>query len=338
MNFSGLYDGHRGDSVETTAREHSSGRAAHHAPGRMGVGIISAGKVGAAVGSALRAAGHQIIGAYARSAGARERLETLLPGVPALDISTIVERSELVILAIPTAAIEPLVAQLAQRGAWQAGQIVVHTAGRVGTAVLAPAARAGALCLAIHPAMSFTGTSLDTARLASCTCAVTAPAALQPIGHALVAEMGGESVVVAEADRPAYHLAIKHGAQHVGTVIQQAMQVLAEIGIEHPGDVLRPLVESSVQRVLNRSQEDVLHAAARSTVAARSTAPQLGSDGDTGVAESGGADASAQDSASVQNSALVEAPDPYLEIAAELEREDPNLAGVARAYRVLHRG
>ena len=33
--------------------------------GRMGVGIISAGKVGAALGSALRAAGHSIIGAYA---------------------------------------------------------------------------------------------------------------------------------------------------------------------------------------------------------------------------------------------------------------------------------
>jgi predicted short-subunit dehydrogenase-like oxidoreductase (DUF2520 family) len=48
------------------------------------------------------------------------------------------------------------------------GQLVVHTAGRYGTAVLAPAMAAGAIGLAIHPAMTFTGMSMDLDRLTDC--------------------------------------------------------------------------------------------------------------------------------------------------------------------------
>ncbi|TJZ64866.1 oxidoreductase, partial [Bacillus amyloliquefaciens] len=36
-------------------------------PGRLGVGVVSAGRVGAVLGSALRAAGHTITGVHAVS-------------------------------------------------------------------------------------------------------------------------------------------------------------------------------------------------------------------------------------------------------------------------------
>ena len=113
--------------------------------------------------------------------------------------------------------------------------------------MLAPAVAQGVLGLAIHPAMTFTGTSLDVARLAGCPFAITAPAALQPIGHALVAEMGGESVVIAGTDRGAYHAALAHGANHAVTLVTQAMRMLAEIGIEDPGAFIRPLVTAAVE-------------------------------------------------------------------------------------------
>jgi len=44
------------------------------------------------------------------------------------------------------------------------GQTVVHTSGKHGTSVLAPAARLGASVLAMHPAMTFTGTDVDPTR------------------------------------------------------------------------------------------------------------------------------------------------------------------------------
>ncbi|TBW21615.1 DUF2520 domain-containing protein [Arcanobacterium bovis] len=217
----------------------------------MKIGIISAGKVGAALGSALRSQGHTIIGAYATSEASIDRLETMLPGVPALDVPSIVEQSELVLLTLPDDELEPLVAGLAKLELWRPGQIVVHTAGRYGIGVLEPAISAGALGLAIHPAMTFTGTSLDIARLQGCPFAVTAPAFIQAIGHALVAEMGGDSFVIPEEHRGTYHAALSHGANHVVTVIAQAMQLLESIGVDEPGTYLRALVHASVEGALS---------------------------------------------------------------------------------------
>ena len=70
-------------------------------PGRLGVGIVGAGRVGAVLGSALRAAGHAVVGASGISEESRERIATLLPGVPNLTVEEVVERAELVLLATP---------------------------------------------------------------------------------------------------------------------------------------------------------------------------------------------------------------------------------------------
>ena len=104
-------------------------------PGRLGVGIISAGRVGAVLGCALRAVEHQVVGVHAVSEESRERTEMLLPGVPVLEVEEIVERAELVLLAVPDDALEPLVQGLADLGRWQPGQLVAHTSGRYGAAV-----------------------------------------------------------------------------------------------------------------------------------------------------------------------------------------------------------
>ena len=71
-----------------------------------------------------------------------------------------------------------------------------------------------------------------------------------PIAQALVVEMGAEPVVVAEADRPLYHAALAHGSNHVMTVLGESMQLLGEIGVEHPDRVLGPLVRATVDNAL----------------------------------------------------------------------------------------
>ena len=196
-------------------------------PGRLGVGIISAGRVGAVLGSALRAVDHRIIGVHAVSEASRERAELLLPGVPVLRIDEIVERAELVLLAVPDDALAPLVRGLADLDRWQPGQLVVHTSGRYGIGILDPARRLGAIPLALHPAMTFGGFSTDVARLTGCPMAVTAPDAVLPIAQALAVELGGEPFVLPEASRPAYHAALAHGANHLVTLVGQAVRILA---------------------------------------------------------------------------------------------------------------
>jgi predicted short-subunit dehydrogenase-like oxidoreductase (DUF2520 family) len=219
-------------------------------PGRLGVGIIGAGKVGAVLGAALRAAEHAVVGVHAVSEASLNRAESLLPGVPVLDIPEIIRRSELILLAVPDDALAPLVRGLADAGHWQTGQLVVHTAGRYGTGILEPARAAGAIPLAVHPAMSFTGLSLDLARLQECMFGVTAAAMVLPIAQALVVEMGAESTVIKEEDRGLYHAALAHASNHLVTIAGQSAQLLRGIGVEHPDRVLGPLMRGSLDNAL----------------------------------------------------------------------------------------
>ena len=218
--------------------------------GRLGVGIIGAGHVGPVLGAALAGAGHAIVGIATVSERNRDRALAMLPDVPILEIPELIERSELVILAIPEEEIAALVAGLAQTGAWQAGQLVLHTAPGLGYSVFAPAMSAGVIPLAVHPAMVFTGTSLDLVRLRESYCAVTAPTPVLPIGQALVVEMGGEPLVIAEEDRPAYAEAVATATSFSASIVGQAVGLLADLGIDSPGAVIAPLVRSAVESAL----------------------------------------------------------------------------------------
>ncbi|WP_394553081.1 Rossmann-like and DUF2520 domain-containing protein [Agromyces sp. MMS24-JH15] len=220
--------------------------------GRLGVGVIGAGRVGAVLAAALGGAGHAVTGVTAVSEASRDRADAMLPGVPVLTVPELVERSELVLIAVPADELEGLVSGLAAAGAWQPGQLVLHTAARFGTGVLDPARRAGAIPLAVHPVMSFTGTSIDVARLAGTWFGVTAPAPVLPIALALVVEMGGEPFVVDEADRAAYAEAIDTAVSFSTAIVDQASGILGGIGVVRPGAVLAPLVRSAVENALAR--------------------------------------------------------------------------------------
>jgi len=142
------------------------------------------------------------------------------------------------------------VAGLAGVGAWQLGQLVMHTDAAYGIEVLRPAAERGAIPLAVHPAISFTGTSIDLRQLAAGYAAVTAPAAVLPIAQALAVELGCEPIVIAEEDRPAYAEAIGIATAFSRTIVQQATGLLRDIGVENPGGYLSALVRSTVDQAL----------------------------------------------------------------------------------------
>ncbi|MGO2053809.1 Rossmann-like and DUF2520 domain-containing protein [Glutamicibacter sp. 287] len=217
---------------------------------RLGIGIISAGKVGAILGAALAAAGHRITGVHAVSEASRDRAEVLLPGVEILDPAEILRRSELVLFAVPDDVLGELVQGLAAAGHFVTGQLVAHTAGRYGTGILEPARAAGAFPLAIHPAMTFTGMSLDLQRLTDCVFAVTADEIMLPVAQALVVEMRGEPVVIAEEDRVSYHAALAHAANHLNTITAQSADMLRRIGVQDPAAILRGLMGASLDNAL----------------------------------------------------------------------------------------
>jgi len=216
---------------------------------RLSVGVVGVGRVGSVLGAALVRAGHRVVAVSAVSPASRERAALMLPGVPVLAVPDVLAGAELVVLAVPDDELAPLVTGLTATSSWLPGQLVVHTSGRHGLAVMEPA-RAVVNPLALHPAMTFQGTAVDLERLAGCCFAVTAAERLRPVGEALVVEMGGEPVWVADSDRPAYHAALTHGANHLVTLVAQAVQVLRGAGVSAPDRVLAPLLSAALDGAL----------------------------------------------------------------------------------------
>jgi predicted short-subunit dehydrogenase-like oxidoreductase (DUF2520 family) len=214
------------------------------------VGVVGAGRVGPALASALQLAGHRPVAVSGVSDVSRRRAGLMLPDVPLVPPAEVLERAELVLLTVPDDTLPGLVAGLADTGAVRPGQLLVHTSGRYGARVLDPALRAGALPLALHPAMTFTGTPVDVQRLAGCSFGVTAPEELRLAAEALVIEMGGEPEWIAEEMRPLYHAALALGANHLVTLVAQSMDLLRESGVEAPGRMLGPLLGAALDNAL----------------------------------------------------------------------------------------
>lgn len=214
------------------------------------VGVVGAGRVGAVLAVALRSAGHQIVAVAGESDASRGRIAALLPDVPVAKPTAVARACDVLLLTVPDDMLDNVVTTLADAGALRAGQYVVHTSGRHGLAVLAPAAALGAHPVALHPAMTFTGTAVDLERLAGCVFGLTAGPADRAFAESLVADLGGRSMWVPEEMRTLYHAGLAHGANHLVTLVTEAMEILAAAGATDPAGALRPLLTAALDNAL----------------------------------------------------------------------------------------
>ncbi|GAW48801.1 uncharacterized protein PD653_1846 [Nocardioides sp. PD653] len=216
------------------------------------MGVIGAGRVGAVLAAALEAAGHHVVAAAGESDASRTRIADLLPGATPAKPTDVARASDLLLLTVPDDMLPNVVRVLSDSGAVREGQYVVHTSGLHGLRVLEPAARVGARVVAMHPAMTFTGTALDLDRLHGCVFGLTAGDAEHEIAEQLVADLGGRPMWVPEEMRTLYHSGLAHGANHLVTLVSQAMELLAAAGADDPAGTLRPLLTAALDNALEQ--------------------------------------------------------------------------------------
>jgi predicted short-subunit dehydrogenase-like oxidoreductase (DUF2520 family) len=170
--------------------------------------------------------------------------------VPTLKPTAVARACDLLLLTVPDDMLRNVVTTLSDAGAIRPGQYVVHTSGRHGLDVLRPAADLGARVVAMHPAMTFTGTAIDLDRLSGCVFGLTAGDAERSIAEGLVADLGGTPMWVPEEMRTLYHAGLAHGANHLVTLVTQAMEMLAAAGADDPAGTLRPLLTAALDNAL----------------------------------------------------------------------------------------
>jgi hypothetical protein len=252
-------------------------------PARLKVGIISAGRVGTAFGVALERADHVVVACSAISRASLQRAGRWLPDTPVVPPQDVAADAELLVLAVPDSELPALVAGLATTSAVRPGTIVVHTSGANGVGVLAPL-MPDCIPLAVHPAMTFTGSDDDIGRLADSAFGVTAADEVgYAIGQALVLEMGGEPFCVREDARVLYHAALAHAANHLVTVVADALDALRaalrgdellgqQLIDDQPGGlaerIVGPLARAALEGTLQRGQAALTGPVARGDAAA----------------------------------------------------------------------
>jgi predicted short-subunit dehydrogenase-like oxidoreductase (DUF2520 family) len=212
--------------------------------------VISAGRVGAVLGAALLRAGHRVAAVAAVSDASRRRADALLADVAIRPADQVAATADLLVLAVPDDALAALVNGLAGADAVRRGTLVMHTSGAHGIRVLDPLTERGALPLALHPVMTFTGTEVDLQRLDGACFGVTSDDVLRPVAETLVIEMGGEPAWIAEDLRPLYHAGLAFGANHLVTLVAQSADLLAEAGVEVPARMLGPLLGAALDNAL----------------------------------------------------------------------------------------
>lgn len=269
-------------------------------PARLSVGIVSAGRVGTALGEALERVGHVVAAVAAVSAASKTRARTRLPDSRILPVDEVAGTCELLLLAVPDSELDALVRGLAATDAVRRGTLVAHTSGAHGIGILAPLTERGVTPLAIHPAMTFTGHDEDTARLASTCFGITAADEVgYAIAQSLVLEIGGEPVRVSEQMRPLYHAALAHGSNHLVTLVSDAVEALrtALAGQEllgqqlvdsDPGGlaerVITPLLTAALDNVLRRGPSALTGPVARGDTQAVATHLRVLADVDPRIA------------------------------------------------------
>ncbi len=237
-------------------------------PARLKVGVISAGRVGTALGVALERVDHVVVACSGVSRASRQRAERRLPDTPVFAVPEVAAGAELLLLAVPDAELAGLVSGLAATAAVRPGTIVAHTSGANGIGVLAPLS--DCIPLAIHPAMTFTGSDEDITRLADTCFGITAADEVgYAIAQSLVLEIGGEPFRVREDARTLYHAALSHAGNHIVTVLADALDALRaalsgqellgqQLVDDQPGGlaerIIGPLASAALENTLRRGQ------------------------------------------------------------------------------------
>ncbi|MGH3171213.1 MAG: Rossmann-like and DUF2520 domain-containing protein [Trebonia sp.] len=227
--------------METGTNEH---------PARLRIGLIGPGRAGTALARALGNAGHLITATYAVSARSRQRARDYFPDAEVVEPAGVAENADLVLLTVPDDVLPGLVKGLVATGAPLRGRMLAHVSGAHGIAVLDEATRNGALPMAIHPVMTFTGRDDDVDRIKGVSFGVTAPGPLRPAAEVLVIEMGGEPVYIPEENRALYHAALAFAANHLVTLVAESADLLKQAGADNPNRMLAPLLGVALDNAL----------------------------------------------------------------------------------------
>jgi predicted short-subunit dehydrogenase-like oxidoreductase (DUF2520 family) len=242
------------------------------------VSIIGAGRMGTAMGLALKAAGFRIEVVVAkRSSHARRAAKAI--GGDSLGLSAqqlnhldpaVLDRlrnSSLVLIATPDDAIPTVAGQLAEiiksaglRKVSPGRRIALHTSGALSAQALHPLRSAGFAIGSMHPLVSISESRSGARALGQAFFSLEGDLAAVRRAKSLVRDLGAQSFVIESRHKSLYHAAAVMASPHIVALFDMAREMLGRCGVSprRVRQVLLPLMKSTIENLSQQNPEVAL--------------------------------------------------------------------------------
>lgn len=207
-----------------------SGPVAHESPSPLSglqVSLVGLGRVGASLAHWLHQSGAEmkfVAGRRGPDPATLRRLQAAFCPVEELQSGG----QDLLVLATPDAALEPLAGLLSRR---PQADVVLHVSGSLGADVLEPLGATGCAVGTLHPLRAFVRSSRSVGDARGVFFALDGDAAAVALARRLVAAWQGHGDIVAAADRCLYHFAATLAAGGVATLMSMVDDISRHLGL-----------------------------------------------------------------------------------------------------------
>ena len=222
--------------------------------------MLGAGKVGSAVAVLLHDAGLAVAAVTTRHPDTARFAASRTGAKPGTDNAAAAAQGDIVLVTTNDDTIASVVAEVAQAGAWRAGQLVMHMSGALPLSVLAPAVSAGAAIGSAHPLQSFASAQDALRTIRGSVFGVTSWPGAREMLEALVGVLGGQVVDVADENKALYHAAAVMASNYLVAVEDMAVHLLVSAGFDETSALkaLQPLVSGTAENVRALGTTDAL--------------------------------------------------------------------------------
>lgn len=216
--------------------------------------IVGVGRMGLALGSALRQAGAiDRLVYYGRAIeppphplfdGPDAAEYRIGPGPPP-------DGTTILLLAVTDSALGDVVYDVAQAGAAPRGCVALHLSGALSTDVLAPLHAAGYAVGSLHPLQAVADRWQSGERLSGAAFAVAGDPAAISAGRRISNALGGLALVIPPHLRPIYHAAAVMASNYMVALLATSIRLLGQAGVGED-DAFRailPLARGSLDNI-----------------------------------------------------------------------------------------
>ncbi len=198
----------------------------------------------------MAAQGETIVAVASRNQEAAGALALRIPGCQVMAQEQALQAADLVFLTVSDDAIEPMARALP----WRSGQAVVHCSGATELTALAAAGSRGAAVGGFHPLQIFSDPENAVQLLAGSAVAIEAELPLREELLRLAALLGMQPLQLPPGTRAAYHAAASFSASFILSLLDEAVQIWAGIGLpqQQALQAMLPLARGTLQAAEKR--------------------------------------------------------------------------------------